>query len=148
MILRKLTKLAESTENDFDDVLVKSVKEISFLFYFVIALQGRFFRNEGRRRSRVDKLPGIFDCIAGHNDIVVFQKQTHVARGVAGQGNRLYRLGDILFPCQGPQAFFQQILTSIYFCMMVLRRRRELCLRREWGRNGKWGEVRSSPLIR
>lgn len=38
LILRKLTKLAESTENDFDDVLVKSIKEISFLFYLVIAL--------------------------------------------------------------------------------------------------------------
>ncbi len=38
LILRKLSKLAERTENDFDDVLVRSIKEISFLFYFVIAL--------------------------------------------------------------------------------------------------------------
>jgi small-conductance mechanosensitive channel len=38
LILRKLTKLAESTENDLDDVLVRSIKEISFLFYFVIAM--------------------------------------------------------------------------------------------------------------
>lgn len=38
LVLRKLSRLAERTKNDFDDVLVQSVKKISFLFYFVVAL--------------------------------------------------------------------------------------------------------------